>query len=284
MPEPLSGVFHLHPPAMVYRLAQSRLATPYPQRTPLLPDPIRRVVIAKPAKLYAEAIAEVCQRVFGGAEMHTYCRGLDLLAGLRQAPADLLLIGLAFPDVDGLDLLEPIAREKLAAHVLVDSPRHDEYSLLVLRTARFDGFIDAASEGVEAMETALRAVAVGQGYISPALRQGLVDRQPALALGRKLTTAEIHVLSVIGDGSDNDEGAGRLGLSPSTVQTHRRNIMRKLGVSTSAKLVREAVRLGVVRITPSGVVLRSNLHLGAGGYRNGEPLAGEKPWVRSVPT
>ena len=129
--------------------------------------------------------------------------------------------------------------------------------MLVLRTARFDGFIDASSEGLEAMMMALRQVADGQGYISPTVRHNLVDRLEATALGQRLTRAEIRVLSVIGDGSDNDEGAQRLGLTPSTVQTHRRNVMRKLGVSTSAKLVREAVRLGVVRITPRGVFLRS---------------------------
>ena len=182
---------------------------------------------------------------------------MDVLAALREQPADLLVLGLAFQDIDGLDLLEPIAHEKLASRILVDSPRRDEFSMLVLRTARFDGFIDASSEGLEAMMMALRQVADGQGYISPTVRHNLVDRLEATALGQRLTRAEIRVLSVIGDGSDNDEGAQRLGLTPSTVQTHRRNVMRKLGVSTSAKLVREAVRLGVVRITPRGVFLRS---------------------------
>lgn len=242
---------------MVYPLPSARRAMPGPSRTPAGHDPVRRVVIAKPFRLYAEALIAICQQAFPAAEVDVYCRGLDTLAGLREHPADLLVIGLAFPDVDGLDLLEPIAHEKLATRVLVDSPRRDEYSLLVLRTARFDGFIDALSEGLEGMGAALRAVADGQGYLSPTLRENLVDRPLATALGRRLTSAEIHVLSVIGDGSDNEEGAARLGLTASTVQTHRRNIMRKLGVSTSAKLVREAVRLGVVRITPRGVLLRA---------------------------
>jgi DNA-binding NarL/FixJ family response regulator len=225
------------------------------------PVPVKRVVIAKPMKLHAELLVSVCQKVFPGAEVQVYCLGLETLAGLRERPADLLVLGMAFQDVDGLDLLEPIAHEKLAAHILVDSPRRDEFSLLVLRTARFDGFIDASSEGLDAMMTAMRQVADGQGYISQSVRHNLVDRLEATALGQRLTRAEIRVLSVIGDGSDNDEGAQRLGLTASTVQTHRRNIMRKLGVSTSAKLVREAVRLGVVRITPRGVFPRSGVQI-----------------------
>lgn len=208
-------------------------------------------------RLYAEALAAVCLQVFPAAEVHAYWRGKELLEALREQPADLLIIGLTFSDIDGLDLLEPIAQEKLATHVLVDTPRRDDYSLFVLRTSRFDGFIDAASEGVEAMSEALRRVANGQGYISAAMRPNLVDRPSPTEPCQRLTRAEIHVLCVIGDGSDNHEGSLRLGLTPSTVQTHRRNIMRKLGVSTSAKLVREAVRLGMVRITPRGVFRRT---------------------------
>ncbi|MBS0663712.1 MAG: response regulator transcription factor [Verrucomicrobia bacterium] len=223
-----------------------------------LPAPARlRVVIAKPMRLYAEALAVVCRELLAGAEVGIVLRGAELLNSLRNRPADLLVLGLAFPDLDGLDLLAPIAREKLAGRVLVDSPRRDEYSLLMLRSARFDGFIDASTETVEALTAAIRAVLAGQGYISPTLRPQLVDREPVGALGQRLTPAELHVLGVIGDGSDNDEAAARLGLSPKTVQTHRRNIMRKLRVSTSAKLVREAVRLGVVRITPGGVLARA---------------------------
>lgn len=234
----------------------SPVAAPAINRTsrPEPPPPGLRVVIAKPMRLYAEAMAVVCRELLAGSEITIVVRGAELLGRLRAQPADLLVLGLAFPDLDGLDLLAPIAREKLAARVLVDSPRRDEYSLLRLRSARFDGFIDASSEDVAALSTAIRSVLDGQGYISPTLRPQLIDRAPAGALGQRLTPAEIQVLGVIGDGSDNDEAGERLGLSPKTVQTHRRNIMRKLRVSTSAKLVREAVRLGIVRITPRGVV------------------------------
>lgn len=259
---------------MVYPLSPTRRTKPGISRTPSAEEAVRRIIIAKPFRLYAEALVGVCRQAFPSAEVAVHCRGLDTLAALRERPADLLVIGLAFPDIDGLELLEPVAHEKLATRVLVDSPRRDEYSLLVLRTARFDGFIDAAAEGLEQMDHALRAVMGGQGYISASVRETLVERPAASALGRRLTNAEIHVLSVIGDGSDNDEGAERLGLSASTVQTHRRNIMRKLGVSTSAKLVREAVRLGVVRITPRGVIRRA-----AAQHAAPEATAAEHPLV-----
>src|SRR5690606_6872376 len=96
----------------------------------------------------------------------------------------------------------------------------------------------------------------GHGYISDALRRRIATQRSAGVLVPKLTLAELQVFCVIGDGSDDREAAERLGLSVATVQTHRRNIMRKLDIGSSAKLVREAVRLGVVRIRPDGEILR----------------------------
>ena len=88
------------------------------------------------------------------------------------------------------------------------------------------------------------------------MRRPLLSDRPLGLLGQRLTPAELQVFCVIGDGSTDHEAAARLGVSEATVQTHRRNLMRKLDVVTSAKLVREAVRLGVVRIEADGQIIR----------------------------
>jgi len=231
---------------------------------------VRRIVISQWGRTYAEALKEVCARAFPRAEITPCCSGQETLASLRQNPADLLLIALTFPDMDGVDLLPIIAEEKLATRVLVASHRREEHSLQALRTARFDGLIDTLEESVETLISALHLVAHGGAYISPTFRSQMLDRNPPNALTQLLTPAEIQVLAAIGDGSANAEAAQRLSLSESTVQTHRRNLMRKLGISSSAKLVREAIRLGLVRITSEGNTIRPGfkkasalaLHLG----------------------
>lgn len=164
--------------------------------------------------------------------------------------------GLVFEDMDGVDFLTLTSMEHLARHTLVVSARWDEHILVSLRKARFNGAVDTASETIEAVQQALCAIVQGDCYISTTLRRYLIDELPGENRARDLTRAEIRVLQVIGQGSDNQEAAEELGLSVATVQTHRRNIMRKLRVPTSAKLVREAVRLGVVRITPEASLQR----------------------------
>lgn len=169
------------------------------------------------------------------------------------------MLSTILPDEDGVNLLPKIAEEKLAARVLVALNQQGEFSRQSLRMARFDGLIDVLEESVETLVKALRLVAAGEPYISPSLRLHIIDRNPPGVLAQRLTAAELLVFSEIGDGSGNDEAARRLNLSEATVQTHRRNIMRKLGISSSARLVREAVRLGMVRITKDGGTIRPRL-------------------------
>jgi DNA-binding NarL/FixJ family response regulator len=223
---------------------------------PLPAESVRRIVIGKWDALYAEALRAACVQAFPDAGVDVCRCGADVLRVLRETPAEFALLGLTFVDIDGVDILQTLAAEHLAARVMIVSSRRDEHSLQALRTARFDGFFDPFGETVNALVDALRQVAAGSGYISPSLRNRINTQRSTSVLARRLTPAELQVFCVIGDGSDDGEAATRLGISIATAQTHRRNIMHKLGIATSAKLVREAVRLGVVRIKPDGEVVR----------------------------
>ncbi|MCW5548440.1 MAG: response regulator transcription factor [Opitutaceae bacterium] len=232
---------------------------PAPSLRPLgaaSPDWVRRVVIAQWGRTYADALQGVCARAFPRAEFVACCSGGETLAELRIRPADVLLLALTFPDMDGVDLLPVIAREKLSGRVLVASHRREEHSLQTLRESRFDGLIDTLEESAEGLVRALRLVADGGSYLSPSLRDAIIVRAAPGETMQKLTAMETRVLAELGDGSLNPAVAGKLGISVATVQTHRRNLMRKLGISSSGRLVREAIRLGLVRITTDGRVIR----------------------------
>jgi DNA-binding NarL/FixJ family response regulator len=200
-----------------------------------------------------------CLQAFPKANVVMGCTGAELLSALYAEPADVLLLALPQLDIDGTEILKRIVPEKLATRVLVASFRNDERTLLALRDAQFDGLIDTRDESMEALVFALRLVAAGEPYVSPGLRSAVIDRNPVGEVWQKLTPAEIRVFAAIGDGSGNEEAACQLNLSEATVQTHRRNLMHKLGISSSAKLVREAVRLGVVRINADGGVIRAGI-------------------------
>jgi two-component system nitrate/nitrite response regulator NarL len=220
------------------------------------PHWVRRVVIGQWGRTYADALQGLCARAFPQADFVSCCSGGETLATLREEPADVLLLSLTFADMDGVDLLPVIAREKLSARLLVASHRREEHSLQALRESRFDGLIDTLEESAESLVRALRQVAGGGAYLSPSLRDAIIVRAAPGETMQKLTAMETRMLAELGDGSSNTTVADKLGISVATVQTHRRNLMRKLGISSSARLVREAIRLGLVRITTDGRVIR----------------------------
>lgn len=232
---------------------------PCPPAPPPAIVEVSDVLVVQWGKTYAEALQSVCRQAFPTANIRVSCTGNEALAILRETPAQLLLLSTTLPDVDGVDMLPIIAEEKLATRVLVALNHPGEFSLQTLRVARFDGLIDVLEEDVPALVKALRLVSGGEPYISPSLRLHIIDRNPPGVLAQRLTSAELLVFSEIGDGSGNMEAAKRLNLSEATVQTHRRNIMRKLGITSSAKLVREAIRLGMIRITKEGATIRSRI-------------------------
>lgn len=232
------------------------------------PRSSRRILIALHNRIFVEALDWITREVFPDARVELCYTAADILAALEAAPADYLLIGLNFPDMDGHDLLKEISARRLATHILVAAGRYDDALLPALHTARIDAIIDTVTESISDMKLALRTVESGQVYVSQTLRELLVERHPTLVLRQELTAAELRVLRVIGTGHDNQEAATVLGLSEATVQTHRRNIMRKLKVSTSAKLVREAMRLGIVKLDSA---------------RSPQPGSGSRPPLPSGP-
>jgi DNA-binding NarL/FixJ family response regulator len=223
---------------------------------PLPLDRVERVLIGKWDALYAEALRRAVDTAFPGVPVAICRRGDEVLAELQRQRVDLALLGLTFADRDGVDVVQAVAGARLATRLMIVSGRKDEVSLHALRQTRFDGFFDPLAEDAARLVPALRAVAEGRGFLSETLRRQLFLTRSAGVVALQLTATELQVLGVIGDGSDDREAAERLQLSDSTVQTHRRNLMRKLGVGTSAKLVREAVRLGVVRIRADGAIAR----------------------------
>ncbi len=107
------------------------------------------------------------------------------------------------------------------------------------------GFV-AKDLAAEELPQAVRAAARGEEFVSPRIAAGLAALHRSLT-DDALSTREVEVLRLIALGHTRVEIAGKLHLSPRTVETHRSNIHGKLGVRTRAELVRYALRRGLLR-------------------------------------
>lgn len=166
---------------------------------------------------------------------------VDLAIGLR---ADLLVLDLHLPDMPGLEVHARIQASVRGARTLVLSGYSDVATLRRVRAAGVHGFIDKATLGVDVLNEGVRHVTAGREYFPamPRPAEG-VERQCA----RILSDRELEVLSLIGDACSDREIGRALGISDRTAQTHRSNILRKLEIASTPKLIRFAQEHGLAR-------------------------------------
>lgn len=168
---------------------------------------------------------------------------------LALAP-DVVVMDIGLTGLNGIEATRRIVASGNGSRVVGLSMHTDERHVLEMLRAGASGYIPKDSDGAE-LVLAVRTVAAGGSYISPSLMRPLVENcivhsAPARegAWGR-LSDREREVLQLLAEGMSVKEIAGRLAISGNTVHTHRRNLMRKLGLRGVAELTRFAIREGL---------------------------------------
>jgi two-component system response regulator NreC len=164
---------------------------------------------------------------------------------------DIVIMDIAMPLLNGLQAAQAI-RQNAPTGVIFVTMHTDESYILKALDAGARGYLlkDNADEDIE---RAVRAVAAGKPYFSPAISRALLEEDMRLMRKRGvqdsfdlLTEREREVLQLLAEGMSNKEAAVVLNLSPYTVETHRTNLMQKLGIHNTAEIVLYAVRKGVI--------------------------------------
>jgi DNA-binding NarL/FixJ family response regulator len=173
--------------------------------------------------------------------------GRDAMAAIPAAKPDLVLADITLPDKNGLELIKDLHAIHPGLQVLVIS-MHEEslYAERVLR-AGGRGYIMKQEGGKKLME-AIRQVLSGRIYVSEKMSSKILEAFSGRAPGeggsplQKLSDREFEVFQLLGQGRGTREIAEHLHLSVKTVEVHRANIKRKLGMKTAPELIRHAVR------------------------------------------
>jgi len=198
------------------------------------------------ALLEAEPDLEVVGEAADGA------RAVELA---RSAAADVVLMDIRMPGVDGLEATRRIAADEGLAGVRVlvlTTFQHDEYVFSALR-AGAGGFLLKDADPEELLR-ATRVVAAGEALLAPAVTRRVVEAfaaapapsGPVAGLLEELTAREREIVTLVGGGLSNDEIAQRLVISPATARTHVSRAMLKLGARDRAQVVVFAYEAGLV--------------------------------------
>ena len=172
---------------------------------------------------------------------------------LRLAEAlhpDVVLLDIGMPGLNGLEVAARLTKiDPMIRTVILSMHMSEEYVLQALR-AGAAGYLLKGSAVAE-LEVAIRAVARGDTYLSPAVSKRVVDDYVNRTGGatdplQALTPRQREILQLVAEGHTSKDIAGRLGLSYRTIETHRNQLMKRLGINDLTGLVRFAVRVGLI--------------------------------------
>jgi two-component system, NarL family, response regulator NreC len=160
---------------------------------------------------------------------------------------DIVLMDVAMPELNGIEATRQMVAANARIRILVLSMHKESVYVREILRAGARGYILKDAIDTELL-TAIRSVARGDGYISPAVSGALLNdfRSNAASPIDLLSPREREVLQLIAEGKTNKEIATRLNLSVYTVDSHRGKVMEKLNLHSTGELVRFALKQGLV--------------------------------------
>lgn len=165
----------------------------------------------------------------------------------EELKPDLVVMDVAMPELNGIEATRRLAASLPHTRVIALSMHKDSVYVREILRAGARGYLLKDSPAGD-LVAAVRAVASGQSYLSPAVSNAVLDdyRRHVTNPIDLLTTREREVLQMIAEGKTNKEIATVLNLSVYTVDAHRGRIMEKLNLHSINELVRFAVRNGLI--------------------------------------
>jgi len=209
-----------------------------------------RVLIVDDHPMVAEGIQSILETYSDIDVIGSLTNGQEAVDQVQNLNPDVILLDLNMPVLNGLSATE-IILERLPQTRIVILSMHD--SSEYISTALSHGALGYILKDVptEEIKTAIDTVMQGSRYLCTGATESL---SPKTQDGREpLTSREQTILLELAQGKSNKEVAANLDISVRTVETHRKNIKRKLGISSTAGLTRYAMEHGVLQGTGVGL-------------------------------
>lgn len=205
-----------------------------------------RVLIVDDHPMVAEGIQSLLESYDDIDVVGTLGNGQEAVDRVNELAPDVILLDLNMPGVSGLNATEMILEERPQTRIVIlsmhDSPEY--ISTALSHGAR--GYI-LKDVPTDEIHTAIETVMRGEEYLCTGAKGSL---KPKISDGREtLTSREQTILLELAQGQSNKDVANALNIFVRTVETHRKNIKRKLGISSTAGLTRYALEHGVLQGT-----------------------------------
>ncbi len=165
---------------------------------------------------------------------------------------DIIIMDISMPELNGIEAVRQIIKERPQQKILTLSMHADKHYIMGMLRAGVSGYV-LKTNAFEELAHAIRQVAEGNFYVSPEITGVVIDtaindtNTPGIE-EKELSSREVEVLQFIAEGKDNTYMAEKMNISKRTVEIHRQNLRKKLGIDTVAELTRYAIKRGIVSL------------------------------------
>ena len=214
-----------------------------------------RIVLADDHAILREGIRALLEDQSDMTVIGEAADGRKAVELARDLSPDIIVMDIGMPLLNGLEATRQIRHSFPHVAVLVLTMHDNEEYVSQILAAGASGYVLKRAASSE-LVTAIRAVAAGQSYLSPAvtklLIEGYVGRQTAAPVMvdpfKTLTAREREVLQLVAEGHTNSQIAKLLNISLKTVKAHRSNLMQKLDLHDRGELIKLAIQRGIIQV------------------------------------
>lgn len=205
-----------------------------------------QVLLTCKHKLFSEGVASILKCESDILLVGTIGELNEINQTCQSLRPDVLVVAARAENLDEMQLLDDIVSQNPDLHTVAILSQPHREAMQKLFAAGVTGFVSSFSSMAD-LTAAIRFAAQGRSYVCQLGAQNLLnawpkDAAPTASSSQHLGVREEQVLSLIAEGHSTKEIARQLDISPHTVDVHRRNIMRKVGLHKVADLTRYAIR------------------------------------------
>ena len=206
-----------------------------------------RVVVVEDHTLVRQSLVKTINAEEGFEVVAEAGRGDEGLAQIAKNSPDVVLLDITMPGGNGLEVAAQMRSAAPNSRFLFLTMHDDDVSISKAIALGADGYV-LKTASTDELLTALRAIAEGGSYLSPAVARRVIDLAGGKSPSANLTDRELEILRLLASGARPGQVAEKLFVSIKTVKNHLTSVYAKLGVQTGAQAVAEAYRRGLVSL------------------------------------
>jgi two-component system, NarL family, response regulator NreC len=203
-----------------------------------------RILIADDHEVVREGMRALIEHEPGWKVCGIAINGQEAVDTAKKLKPDVVVLDMTMPELDGLEALRQIKRALPNTEVVILSAHYSEEVIEQLFSAGAKSYIQKSDAGQQ-LVTAIKSLAEHKPFFTAEVAEVLFAKFSSLG-PHELTTREREIVRLLAGGGSNKEIAIALGISLRTAETHRANIMHKLGTDSVASLVRYAIRNHII--------------------------------------